>query len=212
MWGHTQVEVGLPHQTADLFSGTTARGLVVFVHGDGGNRTSWRSLEVAQALQRRGLSSLLFDLLTPGESDDKESLYDIDLLAGRLMQVLDALPEKLRELPLGLLGSDTGAAAAIVVEARGTHEVRALVSRGGRLELAGDALGGVRAATLLIVGAADADVLAHNRRAYLQLRCQKRVEIVPRATHQFLEAGAFDAVTRLAGDWFAAHLVPHPNG
>lgn len=208
MWGHTQLEVGLPHQQADLFSGTTARGLVVFVHGDGGNRTSWRSLEVAHTLQRRGLSSLLFDLLTPRESDDKESLYDIDLLAGRLMRVIDALPADLSRLPLGLLASDTGTAAAIAVAARRPHAVRALVSRGGRPELAADTLGALRAATLLIVGAADADVLAHNRRAYLQLRCQKHLELVPRATHQFLEAGAFDAVTRLAGDWFATHLAP----
>ena len=208
MWGHTQLEVGLPHQQADLFSGSAARGLVVFVHGDGGNRTSWRSLEVAHTLQRRGLSSLLFDLLTPRESDDKESPYDIDLLAGRLMQVIDSLPADLSKLPLGLLGSDTGTAAAIAVAVRRPHAVRALVSRGGRPELAGDTLGALRAATLLIVGADDSDVLAHNRRAYLQLRCQKRLELVPRATHQFLEAGAFDAVTRLAGDWFVTHLVP----
>ena len=208
MWGHTQLEVGLAHQQAELFSGTAARGLVMFAHGDGGNRTSWRSREVAQNLQRRGLSSLLFDLLTPRESDDKESPYDIDLLAGRLMQVIDALPADLSKLPLGLLGSDTGAAAAIGVAVRRPHAVRALVSRGGRPELAGDTLGAVRAATLLIVGAEDADVLAHNRRAYLQLRCLKRLELVPRATHQFLEAGAFDAVTRLAGDWFVTHLVP----
>jgi putative phosphoribosyl transferase len=207
MWGHSQLQVGLPHQQAELFSGAAAGGLVVFVHGDGGNRTSWRSREVAHTLQRRGLSSLLVDLLTPAESDDKESLYDIDLLARRLMQVLDALPADLCRLPLGLFGSDTGAAAAIVVAARRPHEVRALVSRGGRPELAGDSLGALRAATLLIVGAADTDVLAHNRRAYLQLRCPKRVEIVPRATHQFLEAGALDAVMRLAGDWFATHLV-----
>ena len=208
MWGHTQLEVGLPHQQADLFSGSAARGLVVFVHGDGGNRSSWRSLEVAHALQRRGLSSLLFDLLTPQESDDKEARYDIDLLTRRLLGVIDALPEELSKLPLGLLGSDTGSAAAITVAMRRPHAVHALVSRGGRPELASDALGAVRAATLLIVGAADADALAHNRRAYLQLRCQKRLELVPRATHQFLEAGAFDAVTRLAGDWFATHLVP----
>jgi putative phosphoribosyl transferase len=208
MWGQSQIEVGLPHQQAELFSDHAARALVVFAHGDGGNRTSWRSREMAHALQRRGLSSLLVDLLTPAESDDKESLYDIDLLAGRLMQVLDALPADLCQLPLGLLGSDTGTAAAIVVAVRRSPGVRALVSRGGRPELAGDVLGALRAATLLIVGAADADVLAHNRRAYLQLRCHKRIDIVPRATHQFLEAGAFDAATRLAGDWFAAHLVP----
>jgi len=208
MWGHTLLEVGLPHQQADLFSVSAARGLVVFVHGDGGSRTSWRSLEVAHTLQRRGMSSLLFDLLTPRESDDKESRYDIDLLAGRLMRVIDALPADLSTLPLGLLGSDTGTAAAITLAMRRPQAVRALVSRGGRPELADDALGAVRAATLLIVGAADADVLAHNRRAYLQLRCQKRLELVPRATHQFLEAGVFDAVTRLAGDWFVTHLLP----
>lgn len=209
MWGHSRLDVGLPHRQAELFSAVTPRGVVVFAHGDNSNRHGWRSTEVAQSMQRRGLSALVIDLLSDQESSDKEAPYDIDLLAGRLLHVLERLPPSSAELPLGLLGSDTGAAAAIVAAVRRPHGVRALVSRGGRPELAGDALPALRVPTLLIVGAADADVVAANRRAYLALRCEKRIELVPRATHLFLEAGAIDQVTRLAGDWLMNHLTRH---
>jgi len=209
MWGHSRLDVGLPHRQGELFSAATPRGMVVFVHGDAGNRHGWRSTEVAQALQRRGLSALLVDLLSDLESSDKEAPYDIDLLAGRLLHVMERLPALSAELPLGLLGSDTGAAAAIVAAVRRPRGVRALVSRGGRPELAGEALAALRVPTLLIVGAADVDVVAANRRAYLALRCEKRIELVPRATHLFLEAGALDQLTRLAGDWLMNHLTRH---
>lgn len=208
MWGETQIDVGLPHQKAELFPAHAVRGLVVFVHGDGGNQTTWRLRELAHTLQRRGLSVLLFDLLSPAETEqDREAAYDIQRLAQRLSIVLESLPENLRGLPLGLFGSDTGAAASIVSAVRGPSDVLAVVGCGGWPELAGPALGALRAPTLLIVGAADTDAVPHNRRAYLQMRCHKRIEIVPRATHLFLEAGAMDAAARLAGDWFVSHLV-----
>lgn len=207
MWGQTQIDLGLPHQKAELFAAHAVRGLVVFVHGDGGHQTSWRSRELAHTLQRRGLSALLFDLLSQQESQDKEAVYDIPRLVQRLSIVLDSLPGNLRGLPLGLFGTDTGAAAAVATAVQGPCDVQALVCCSGWPELAGAALGALRAPTLLIVGAADADAVAHNRRAYLHMRCQKRIEIVPRATHLFLEAGAMDAVARLAGDWFVGRLA-----
>ena len=206
MWGHSRLDVGLTHRQAELFSAVTPRGLAVFVHGNANNRLSWRSADVAQALQRRGLSALLLDLLSDLESGNREALFDIDLLAERLTHALDALPSELAGLPLGLFGLDTGSAAAIVTTVRRPRGVRALVSVGGRPELAGDALAALRVATLLIIGAADAEVVAVNRRAYLAMRCEKRIEIVPRATHLFLEAGALDQLTRLSGDWFVHHL------
>jgi pimeloyl-ACP methyl ester carboxylesterase len=209
MWGHSRLDVGLPHRQAELFSAAAPRGVVVFAHGDTSNRHGWRSTEVAQTLQRRGLSALLVDLLSEQESGDKEMPYDIDLLAGRLLHALERLPPSAGDQPLGLFGSDTGAAAAIVAAVRRPRGVRALVSRGGRPDLAGDALSALRVPTLLIVGAADADVVAANRRAYLALRCEKRIELVPRATHLFLEAGTLDQVTRLAGDWLMNHLTRH---
>jgi putative phosphoribosyl transferase len=212
MWGHSRLDVGLPHRQAELFAAVAPRGVVVFVHGDAGNRLSWRSSDMAQTLQRRGLSAVLVDLLSSQEAAAKEALFDIDRLADRLAHALDTLPPQLNELPLGLLGSDTGAAAAIVTAVRRPHGVRAVVSRGGRPELAGDALASLRVATLLIVGAADAEVVAANRRAYLALRCEKRIEIVPRATHLFLEAGALDQLARLAGDWFMNHLAMNHRG
>jgi putative phosphoribosyl transferase len=209
MWGHSRLDVGLPHRQAEIFSAVSPRGVVVFVHGDSSNRLGWRSTEVAQALQRRGLSALLVDLLSDQESTERELPYDIDRLAGRLVHVLERLPPSAAELPLGLFGSDTGAAAAIVAAVRRPRGVRAMVSRGGRPDLAGDALPALRVPTLLIVGAADADVVTANRRAYLALRCEKRIELVPRATHLFLEAGTMDQVTRLAGDWLMNHLTRH---
>jgi putative phosphoribosyl transferase len=206
MWGQSLIDVGLPHRQADLFAAAAPRGLVVFAHGDASNDITWYSRDIAQTLQRRGLTALLCDLLSPQECEDREAMYDIERLALRLSGVLESLPRPLRDLPMGLFGSDTGAAAAIVVAGQRQNGVRAVVSRGGRPELAGDALGALRVATLLIVGAADTDLVAQNRRAYLHLRCEKRIEMVPRATRLFLEAGALDAVTRLAGDWFMHHL------
>jgi putative phosphoribosyl transferase len=209
MWGHSWLDVGLAHRQAELYSATAPRGLVVFAHGDAHSRTNWRSAEVAQAFQRRGLNAVLLDLLAPHEAAHKEWIYDIERLAQALVGAVDALPASLLDLPIGLFGSDSASAAAIVAAVRRPQGVRAVVSRGGRPELAGDALSALRVATLLIVGASDSEVLAQNRRAFLALRCEKRIELVPRATHLFLEAGALDTVTRLAGDWFSSHLTRH---
>lgn len=183
------------------------RGIVVFAHGSGSSRRSRRNMQVAEALQRRGLSTLLFDLLTDEEARQRANVFDIPLLAQRVMDALDALSSYSPQ-PIGLFGASTGAGAALVAAARRPEAVQALVSRGGRPDLAGDALEAVRAPTLLIVGGADTEVLALNRAALDHLRCPKRLEIVPRATHLFEEAGALEVVSALACAWFVEHLRP----
>ncbi len=199
--------IGEQSLPGDLCAVSATRGLVVFTHGSGSSRRSPRNLLVAHSLQTRGFSTLLFDLLTADEERDRVNVFDIDLLARRVLDALDAVHAHTRALPVGLFGASTGAAAALVAAARRPHDVQAVVSRGGRPDLAGDALAGVRAPTLLIVGAADAGVVELNRAAYRTLRCEKQLELVPRATHLFEEAGALDDVARLAGDWFEEHLV-----
>ena len=189
-----------------------ASGLVVFAHGSGSSRNSRRNQQVAQTLQQHGLGTLLFDLLTPREADDRHKVFDIALLGQRVLEALDALPSPARDLPLGLFGASTGAAAALVAAASRPETVQAVVSRGGRPDLAGEHLGRVRAATLLIVGGSDTEVLELNREAYALLRCEKRIEVVPRATHLFEEAGTLDTVARLASEWFVGHLRPRPVG
>jgi putative phosphoribosyl transferase len=181
------------------------RGLVVFAHGSGSSRLSRRNIQVARALQRRGLGTLLFDLLTPEEADSRANVFDIPLLAQRVLDALDALPTPHRQ-SIGLFGASTGAAAALVAAARRPEAVQAVVSRGGRPDLAGDSLRAVAAPTLLIVGGADTDVLELNRAALGLLRCEKRLEVVPRATHLFEEAGALEVVAGLACAWFIEHL------
>ena len=185
-----------------------AHGIVVFAHGSGSSRNSPRNRAVAQTLQPRRIATLLFDLLTEAEAADRENVFDIELLAQRLVQALDwwRSSDAVRALPLGLFGASTGAAAALVASAERPSEVAALVSRGGRPDLAGASLGDVRTPTLLIVGAADTEVVQLNRFAYARLKCEKRLELVPRATHLFAEAGALEAVAVLACDWFAAHF------
>lgn len=182
------------------------RGLVMFAHGSGSSRHSRRNRMVAQTLQRYGLSTLLFDLLTPGEAEDRSLVFDIELLAARVVDTIDDLPAAARALPLGLFGASTGAAAALVAAALRPASVRALVSRGGRPDLANGHLDRVQAPTLLIVGGADTEVLELNRSAFARLRCTKQLEIVPRATHLFEEAGAMQTVASLAVAWFSRHL------
>jgi putative phosphoribosyl transferase len=186
-------------------------GAVVFAHGSGSSRKSPRNLEVAAALHRRGLATLLFDLLTPPEeAEDARTArlrFDIPLLAERLVAAIDQLSELVVEdLPTGCFGASTGAAAALIAAARRPGVVRAVVSRGGRPDLAADDLGAVRSPTLLIVGGRDEQVLEMNRDAMARMTCEVRLEIVPGATHLFEEPGALQAVARLAGDWFARHL------
>jgi putative phosphoribosyl transferase len=189
-----------------------AAGLVLFTHGKGSNRHSPRNRFIAQALQRHRIATLQFDLLTPAETQRRVMVFDIELMASRLLHALDwALSAvALRGLPLGIFGSSTGAAAALVVTAQRPRDVAALVSRGGRPELAGPVLGDVRTPTLLIVGGADTEVLRLNLAALARLKCEKHLEIVPRASHLFAEAGAMETVARVARAWFEQHFGVGP--
>ncbi len=209
---HQSVTVGPQALPGELSVPGSAAGLVVFAHGSGSGFRSARNRAVAQALQRRRMATLLFDLLTPAESEKRGNVFHIDLLARRLLEALAWRRDlaSVQNLPLGLFGASTGAAAALVASAQQPREVAALVSRGGRPDLAGPVLGDVRAPTLLIVGGADVEVLQLNMAAHARLRCEKRLEIVPRATHLFAEAGALESVAQLACDWFATHFGVEP--
>jgi putative phosphoribosyl transferase len=185
-----------------------AIGVVVFAHGSGSSRRSPRNVRVAERLQAEGLATLLFDLLTDDEAGDRRRVFDIGLLARRLEGAVDWLRGEPRtdRLPIAFFGASTGAAAALVASAHLGSDVATVVSRGGRPDLAGDALEAVTAPTLLIVGGADLQVLELNRQAQVQLRCETRLEIVPGATHLFEEPGALERVAELAAAWFADHL------
>ena len=206
MFNHDKIAIGTQGLEGELCTMQPVRGLVVFAHGSGSSRKSRRNVQVAQTLQGRGFGTLLFVLLTPDEADDRSKVFDIPRLSQRVLEALDALPSPARDLPIGLFGASTGAAAALVAAATRPDSVQAVVSRGGRPDLAREALERVRAATLLIVGGADTDVLALNRAAYAHLHCEKRIDVVPRATHLFQEAGALETVAALASDWFLQHL------
>ncbi|MCC5579762.1 dienelactone hydrolase family protein [Microtetraspora sp. AC03309] len=185
-----------------------AQGIVLFVHGSGSGRHSPRNRYVAAALNREGLGTLLFDLLTPEEEIDRANVFDIRLLADRLAAVTSWLRERpeVAGLPVGYFGASTGAAAALWAAAEPDGDVAAIVSRGGRPDLAGERLSAVRAATLLIVGGDDHVVLGLNQAAQQRLRCENQLRIVPGATHLFEEPGALEAVAELARDWFAEHF------
>jgi pimeloyl-ACP methyl ester carboxylesterase len=187
-----------------------AYALVAFAHGSGSSRLSPRNMAVASALNARGIATLLFDLLTPEEEADRGNVFDISLLAARLVDAvrwMDGQPA-VAKLPLGLFGASTGAAAALVAAARLPRRIGAVVSRGGRPDLAGDALELVRAPTLLIVGGADFGVIELNEQALERIRAPKAMEIVPGASHLFPEPGALEAVIGLAARWFERHLGP----
>jgi len=195
-----------------------ASGIVLFAHGSGSSRHSPRNRAVARALSEGGLATLLVDLLTPAEESLDEQTgqlrFDIGLLADRLVDAADWLTanEETRSLPIGLFGASTGGGAALVAAAQRPNTVRAVVSRGGRPDLAGAALSRVRAPTLLIVGGRDYPVIELNREAFERLRCEKKLEIVPGATHLFEEPGALEEVARLARDWFRRFLAPPAAG
>ncbi|HEY4427037.1 MAG TPA: dienelactone hydrolase family protein [Solirubrobacteraceae bacterium] len=184
------------------------RGVVAFAHGSGSSRFSPRNRSVAEALEDAGYATLLFDLLTPSEERDRANVFDIPLLASRLLTASAWLRERpdLAVLGLAYFGASTGAAAALEAAARLGERVRAVVSRGGRPDLARN-LGAVRAPTLLIVGGADEQVLELNRQAQRRLGAPSELAIVPGATHLFSEPGALEQVSRLAIDWFDRHLA-----
>lgn len=186
------------------------QGYVVFAHGSGSSRLSPRNRAVARYLQEHGFATLLFDLLTPSEAEDRTNVFDIDLLATRLEDAVawtDTVPA-VAGLPLGLFGASTGAAAALVAAAHLDERVSAVVSRGGRPDLAGRSLVAVTAPTLLIVGGRDHPVLELNRQAAELMHCEVSVAVVAGATHLFEEPGALEEVARLAEGWFRRHLRP----
>jgi predicted phosphoribosyltransferase/dienelactone hydrolase len=201
------------HLDADLVVPGDARGLVVFAHGSGSSRLSRRNQSVARSLNQRGFATLLFDLLTPRESDDPEARFNIPLLARRLHAAVDWAQREPRVagLPIGLFGASTGAAATLLVAAADPERIAAVVSRGGRPDLAGErALRRVRAPTLLIVGGEDHAVLDLNRAVRELMGDVAQLAIHPGATHLFEELGALERVAALAGDWFARWL-PVPS-
>ena len=200
--------VALP---GDLELPPKPRGVVVFSHGSGSGRRSPRNRYVATELQAAGIGTLLLDLLTPEEDEDREKRFDIPLLTERLGDAVRFVQRHAaaRKLPVGLFGASTGAASALRVAAAMPHEIGAVVSRGGRPDLAGRAvLRSVKAPTLLIVGAEDHGVIELNEAAREALTgCASELMLVPRATHLFEEPGTLEAVARLAADWFRRHLA-----
>jgi dienelactone hydrolase len=198
----------------DLGMPAEPHGLVLFAHGSGSSRRSPRNQLVASALERRDLATLLIDLLTPQEGalDERtaEFRFDIPLLAGRLVTIVEWLRRQkgTAALPMGLFGASTGGGAALIAAADRPGEIAAVVSRGGRPDLAGAALPRVIAPTLLIVGGSDSAVIKMNRDAMRQMRAEVKLEIVPGASHLFEEPGALDRMAALAGDWFTRHLQP----
>lgn len=213
---HARVATAIAHEArigrlrlpGDLVAPENAGALILFAHGSGSSRMSPRNRAVARAFNARGMATLLFDLLTPEEERDRANVFDIPLLATRLIEAVhwvDRQPE-LANLPLGLFGASTGAAAALAAAAELGDRVGAVVSRGGRPDLAAHVLDRVTAPTLLIVGSLDDVVVDLNQKAAALLRTEKMLEIVPDATHLFPEPGALERVMALAGDWFATHL------
>jgi dienelactone hydrolase len=213
--GTVQVPVGEVTLEGDLGVPGGARGVVLFAHGSGSSRHSPRNRYVARWLREAGLATLLLDLLTTTEGQVDEPTghlrFDVGLLAERLTAATDWLAGRTETaaLPLGYFGASTGAAAALLAAVGRADRVGAVVSRGGRPDLAGEALRRVQVPTLLIVGGHDFTVLRLNEWALAELGCrEKQLAVVPGATHLFEEAGALEEVARLAGDWFTAHLEP----
>lgn len=209
---YRKLDLGDVELSADLRLPVHAGGLVVFVHGSGSGRSSPRNQYVALSLAQRGLGTLLFDLLTEPEqyldNQTRELRFNIALLSNRLVKVIDWMGRdaELQPLPIGLFGASTGAAAALMAAAERADVVHAVVSRGGRTDLAGAALSRVKAPTLQIVGELDPVVLNLNVQSSRALQCEQRLEVVAGATHLFEEAGTLEEVARLAGDWFEQYL------
>ncbi|QHC22326.1 phosphoribosyltransferase family protein [Streptomyces sp. GS7] len=205
-----RIEAGPVRLTGDLVRPTATAPIVMFAHGSGSSRHSPRNRAVAAALNRAGLGTLLFDLLTPAEEANRANVFDIDTLARRLADATRWLRAR-APVPIGYFGASTGAAAALRAAAYPDADIGAVVSRGGRPDLAGRSLlGSVQAPTLLIVGGNDTLVLDLNRQAQSALGCENTLEIVPGATHLFEERGALDRVCVLARDWFTRHFRMQP--
>jgi putative phosphoribosyl transferase len=208
------IPAGSAYLAGELVIPTSAQGIVLFAHGSGSSRHSPRNRYVAQVLRLAGFATLLMDLLTAEEEAidlrTRQLRFDIRLLAERLMGATDWLTHHpdARLLRIGYFGASTGAAAALAAATHRPETVGAIVSRGGRPDLAGPVLSGVKAPTLLIVGGYDFPVIAMNEDALAQLRVEKRLDIVPNATHLFEEPGALEEVARLASQWFKHYLVP----
>lgn len=214
-------EIVIPTHTATL-SGilnvpSGAKGIIAFVHGSGSSRFSSRNRSVAKELNVSGFATLLFDLLSADENvvDNltAEFRFNIPMLSRRLIQAVDWLAQEsaTSALPVGLFGASTGAAAALITAAERPQRVRAVVSRGGRVDMADVALAKVRAPTLLVVGELDHQVVNLNKQVEARLVCEHQLVLVPGATHLFEEPGALERVSRLASDWFTRHLGPHPR-
>lgn len=210
------IEVTIPagaiRLNGELVIPPEAKGIVLFAHGSGSSRHSRRNQFVARALREAGVGTLLFDLLTAEEEEmerrTRHLRFNIPLLANRLVEAtrwLDAQTSKGR-FSVGYFGASTGAAAALVAAAELGGKINAVVSRGGRPDLAGAALERVTAPAFLIVGGDDTEVIALNEEAYARLRCEKQIKIVPGASHLFEEAGALEQVSRLASEWFSGHF------
>ena len=208
-----QIPAGRAVLSGNLTIPENAAALVLFAHGSGSSRHSPRNQFVARTLNRSGLGTLLFDLLTPEEEAmdlyTREHRFNIGLLAERLVQATNwaTQQEQTRDLRIGYFGSSTGGAAALVAAAQLSQGIGAVVSRGGRPDLAGDALPKVHAPTLLIVGGNDDIVIELNEMARDQMRCEAKLVIVPGATHLFEEQGALEQVAKFASDWFVLHLT-----
>ena len=213
-----QIPAGHAVLSGNLTIPENAVGLVLFAHGSGSSRHSPRNQFVAHTLNDGGLATLLFDLLTPDEEATdtytREHRFNIGLLAERLVHATTwaKQQEQTRDLRLGYFGSSTGGGAALVAAAELPQDVGAIVSRGGRPDLAGDALPKVQAPTLLIVGGNDDIVIELNEMARDRMSCEVKLEIVPDATHLFEEAGALEKVAKVASDWFVSHIGPGSAG
>lgn len=205
----TAVHIGARALPGRLEVPPDAVALVLFLHGCGSSRPGPGHRRIAQALQRHRIATLLLDLLDDAEASDPRLVSDVDLLSERVGQALDWVvwhpPSS--DLRVGLFGASTGAAAALIAAAAHPGQVGAVASRGGRLDLAAHCLAAVQAPTLLIAGSEDHDVLELNRSALRALRCTKRLEVVPGATHLFEEPGTLDSVSELAAAWFETHLA-----
>lgn len=208
----TKDSLGNPiHLPGSLTLPIDIKGIVIFAHGSGSSRFSARNVHVAQILNNAGIGTLLFDLLTAEEAEDRNNVFDIPLLASRIESAIDYLHshDEWVHASIGLFGASTGAAAALVAASRRPHDVHAVVSRGGRPDLAGTALSFVEAPTLLIVGNRDHSVIGFNEIASERLRCPHELVLIPGATHLFEEPGTLDKAAIEARDWFSANLPAH---